>query len=91
MPKSTTPKPLRIEGEVPDDYSGPVYYRIAENMFAPVGRKFRAETKDEAWNALSDSRNHHLLYARPGILLDAEGVLLPRWRVPQKMRLLTDK
>jgi hypothetical protein len=82
-------RPPRVKGEVPEDYSGPVYHRLAEDMFAPVGKPaFRwADDKlrlERAFNTRDRLNGYRAL-------LDGSGKLLPEWHVPLKAKILGDR
>ena len=86
-------KPLRIRGEVPDGYEGPVYYRTMEDLHAPWGPRasFTWVEDDARLGRLYNSRSRGRNVLTSGFVVDSDGQLLPEWREPLKARLVKDK
>lgn len=86
-------RPLRIEGEVPDNYSGPVYYRTCERDDAPFDspRRLKFAESEDRIGRLHHPRNRGRNILRSGLILDADGALLPEFQAPLKARLTSAK
>ena len=87
---------MRIYGEVPPDYSGPVLYRTADHS---VGRrtiysyaKFEKRPLTEELNRLhADGSIRKRGILTPGLIVDENGDLLPKWREPRKLTIIKNK
>lgn len=84
---------LRTGGEVPETYSGPVYYRLSENLHAPSRgrRSFRFDEPQSRIDRLYHPGNRWMSIKTSGILLDPDGGLLPEWQVPLKASVAAGK
>jgi hypothetical protein len=86
-----TLKPPAIRGKIPEGYSGPIFYRLTNfdalmcggmpDIFSVLPSERKRKDKiflhasREKWNLRSS-----------GLLMDAEGKLLPEWEAPFKAR-----
>lgn len=82
-------KPMRVYAIVPEDYSGPVWYRTAHhNLTRPVVYsrfRFEKNARNEELRQLGISgqiRGRAIL--KPGLIVDETGALLPKWQVPSR-------
>lgn len=84
---------MRVFGTVPEGYSGPIYYRTAYHYLTrrTIYSRFRFE-KDplseelRALDIAGTIRGRSIL--TPGIIVDEDGSLLPKWQVPRKAHVL---
>lgn len=84
---------LRIVGDIPEGYAGPIYYRIIENQSGPYFTdKFEVDAESAERRALlHDPRNKDRNILTSGLVLDPEGKVLPEWQAPLKYNILQDK
>jgi hypothetical protein len=83
------PKPPPIEGEVPKDYSGPVYYRLrttGDNPGAPLSQSITFADRARA-QKLSRISQLQAAFRKDPNLCDANGTLLSEWQTPLKGKL----
>jgi hypothetical protein len=90
-PRDHVYKPPRIVGEVPADYEGPVFYRIA-NVSSPsasFGFKGWSNAEKLIWERLPNIAYLGELGLEPGRILDEQGQLLPEFAEPIKAKVDT--
>jgi hypothetical protein len=86
------PTSIRLVGQVPSDYTGPVYYRTQENLNEPWGRsRFRWNEPASKIEKLTGGLNRDGFVLKSGLVVDEHGALLPEWTTPLKARFLGGK
>lgn len=83
-------KPARIRGTVPNDYRGPLYYRVATFSYQGNKKGLHELVSFEDRKAVARLAKVDIGRAAQRndvVLCDANGELLPEWRTPLKAKL----
>ncbi len=82
-------KPLRIFGEIPEGYEGPIYYRTMEDYDRPMGKPVFRYDK-ESLKRLDDAYGRGLRRDAVKNVVDENRNFKPDWQRPLTGKIMTD-